>query len=303
MTRADSDRVPDGEHCLDLAAYFARIGYGGPPQASIEVLRTLQAMHIAAIPFEAIDVLLGQGVSLDPTAIEDKLVRRSRGGYCYEQNGLFRRVLARLGFAVAPRIARVLWGGVGEDQFQPRTHMALIVEAAGEQWLVDVGFGSAVPTAPLRWNSDAVQDTGLGRYRLAATNFGRRLEIEAGSVWKPLYEVFHEVPQQEDFEVGNWFTSTHPNSPFRRNLIVARATVEGRVTLLGSELTFRSPAGEARREKLNMEGLEAALQNLFHLTLEPRCKTKLVQMALQNDRSGSDVGCRVGQECVRSGRT
>jgi N-hydroxyarylamine O-acetyltransferase len=268
-----------GEHVLDLAAYFARIAYAGPQEASLDALRALQSAHIAAIPFEAIDVLLGDGVSLDPRAIDDKLVHRGRGGYCYEQNGLFSRVLERLGFAVEPRIARVLWGGAGDSQFQPRTHMALLVEAAGERRLVDVGFGSAVPTEPLRWHGDAEQDTVLGRYRLVATRFGRRLEIQAGGVWRPLYEVFHEPPQREDFEVANWFTATHPDSPFRRNLIVARATAEGRIILSGSELTFRSPRGEARRERLDAERLEAALQNLFKLPVEPRWRTELAQWA------------------------
>lgn len=279
MTKAmPSCRNPDVDDVPDLSLYFARIAYGGPQEASLPVLRALQSAHIAAIPFEAIDVFLGEGVSLDPAAIDDKLLRRVRGGYCYEQNGLFRRALQRLGFTVEPRIARVLWGGVDASQFQPRTHMALLVEAAGEQWLVDVGFGSAVPTEPLRWNSGGEQYTQLGKYRFVPTAFGRKLELDAGGQWRPLYEVFNEIPQQDDFEVSNWVTSTHPNSPFRRNLIVARATSEGRITLFGSELTFRSPGGDIRREQLDVERLEAAFQNLFNLHIEPHLKTKLTRL-------------------------
>lgn len=282
MTRTKETITTDDERPFDVGAYCARIGYSGELAVSPDVLRALQAAHIAAIRFEAIDVLVGDGVSLDPAVIEDKLVHRRRGGYCYEQNGLFRRALEHIGFAVEPRIARVLWGGVGDDQFQPRTHMVLLVEAAGEQWLVDVGFGSAVPTAPLRWTSEIAQDTGLGQYRLVPTAFGRRLELETDGGWRALYEVLLEVPQREDFEVSNWFTSTHPQSPFRRNLIVARATGDERIILSGSELTFRSPGGDVRREKLDLAGLEAALRDFFGLPVEPRWHTTLAQLVLQS---------------------
>lgn len=268
----------DVNDALDLSLYLARIAYVGPQEASLQVLRALQSAHIAAIPFEPIDVFLGEGVSLDPAAIDDKLLRHGRGGYCYEQNGLFRRALQRLGFAVEPCIARVLWGGVDESQLQPRTHMALLVQIEGEQWLVDVGFGSVVPTEPLRWNSGGEQDTQLGKYRLVPTAFGRRLEVDAGGTWKPLYKVFDEIPQQDDFEVSNWFTSTHPDSPFRRHLIVARATSEGRITLFDSELTFRSPGGETRREYLDMERLGIVLHDIFTLRIEPHLKAKLTQL-------------------------
>lgn len=264
---------------LDLAAYLTRIGYAGPQMASLPVLCALQAAHIAAIPFEAIDALLGEGISLDAARVEDKLLGRGRGGYCFEQNGLFQRVLRTLGFTVRPCIARVLWGGVGDSSFQPRTHMALRVEIAGADWLVDVGFGSAVPTAPLRWDSVIGQDTGLGRYRLVPTPFGRRLDVDGQGQgqWQPVYEVFHEPPRQEEFEVGNWFTSTHPDSLFRRHLIVARATPEGRITLLDSMLTIRAPDGRARREPVPEADLEATLRDSFKLALEPRLMAGLLE--------------------------
>lgn len=265
---------------LDLPAYLVRLSYTGPVDTSVETLHALQAAHIAAIPFEAIDVLFGDGINLDPTVIEDKLVRRGRGGYCYEHNGLYSRVLERLGFAVKARIARVLWGGVGEGGFQPRTHMALQVEAAGETWLVDVGFGSAVPTAPLRWDDSDPQNTSLGCYRLIPTAFGRRLEVRSENGWKMLYEVLDELPQQEDFEVSNWFTSTHPDSPFRHNLIVTHADGKGRVILSGSELTVRAPEGQVFKKKLDIEQLELVLRDIFNLHLDPaRLRPILAELA------------------------
>jgi N-hydroxyarylamine O-acetyltransferase len=281
MARSEAPAPP-----LDLEAYLARLAYRGPLDATLPVLQGLQQAHLAAIPFEAIDAWVGDGVNLDPQAVEDKLVRRGRGGYCFEQNGLFRRVLARLGFAVEPRIARVLWGGGEDGAPQPRTHMTLRVTVAAEAWLVDVGFGAAVPPAPLRLESEAAQETPLGRYRLAPTDFGRRLEAELGGIWRPLYEVFAEPPLDVDFEVANWFTSRHPKSLFRRNLIVARATPKGRFSLRGAELTFRAPSGESRHEDLDATGLETALQEVFGLDVQPHWRPMLDELANRPRGSG-----------------
>lgn len=90
-----------------------------------------------------------------------------------------------------------------------------------------------------------------------------------------------EVPQREDFEVSNWFTSTHPQSPFRRNLIVARATRDERIILSGSELTFRSVGHDTRKEKLDLAGLEIALREFFGLSVEPRWRSTLAQLVLR----------------------
>ena len=46
---------------VDLDAYFKRIDYDGPHEASLAVLRALTLKHPDAIPFENLDVLLGRG--------------------------------------------------------------------------------------------------------------------------------------------------------------------------------------------------------------------------------------------------
>jgi len=77
---------------VDLDAYLARIAQRRRPP-SAEALRDLMRAHVRAIPFENVDVVLRQhqGISLD--VVSAKLVGRRRGGYCYEQSGLFAAVL------------------------------------------------------------------------------------------------------------------------------------------------------------------------------------------------------------------
>ena len=118
-----------------LDAYLKRIGVvdAGPPD--VPLLRQLHAAHLAAIPFENLDILLGRGISLDLEHVFDKLVARRRGGYCFEQNTLFMTMLRELGFAVTPMEARVR---SGSTVLRARTHMVLAVEAGERQWLADV---------------------------------------------------------------------------------------------------------------------------------------------------------------------
>ena len=93
---------------IDLDAYFRRVGHDGPTAPTLATLAALQAAHAGAIAFENLDVLLGRPIPLDAGALQDKLVRRRRGGYCFEQNSLFRLVLEALGFKLAALSARVI---------------------------------------------------------------------------------------------------------------------------------------------------------------------------------------------------
>jgi arylamine N-acetyltransferase len=132
-----------------LERYFRRIGYFGARDASLPVLQALHRLHPQAIPFENLNAFLGLPVRLDEASVEAKLVAGRRGGYCYEQNLLFMRMLKLLGFEVTGLAARVMWGQP-EKAVTRRSHMLLRVELAGRTMLADVGFGGLTPTAPLR---------------------------------------------------------------------------------------------------------------------------------------------------------
>ncbi|MEO8500827.1 MAG: arylamine N-acetyltransferase [Vicinamibacteria bacterium] len=139
---------------MNLDRYFARIGFTGPPNADLATLRALHRLHIEAIPFENLDVLLGRRIDMSEAAVESKIVDDGRGGYCFEQNTLFRGVLNALGFQTEAFLGRIR-RNVPADVRTPLTHMVLRVTVEGAPWLADVGFGSLGTPAPIRRAADA----------------------------------------------------------------------------------------------------------------------------------------------------
>jgi len=110
---------------FDLDAYFARIGFGGSAGPNLATLTALHAAHVAAIPFESLDPLFGRPVKLDLDSLQAKMVGRRRGGYCFEQNHLFRGALEAIGFTVTGLGGRVVWMSAPDAPLGPRLHMLL----------------------------------------------------------------------------------------------------------------------------------------------------------------------------------
>ena len=176
---------------LDLDSYFGRIGWRGAVAPTREVLAGLCLRHTASVSFENLDILLGRPIVLDLESLFDKIVARRRGGYCFEQNGLFRAVLEQLGFRVTPLQARVRLG-VAADVHTPRTHMLLRVDFDDGPFIADVGFGFT-PTGPLRLEAGTEQTLHLDTYRFTRGDAVWTLEIRQGGAFVPAY-VFTEEP-------------------------------------------------------------------------------------------------------------
>lgn len=258
-----SARIPD------LAAYFARIGYTGPREPTLANLTAIHRHHARAIPYENLDVLLDRPISLDPAAIEQKLIHARRGGYCFEQNALFRDVLRALGFTVTALIARVRWQ-VPADVATPLTHMTLRVDLPTGPVLADVGFGSRSLYSPLALELDREQSGSLEPRRLVAHgDYYLHQSFQDGS-WADVYQFTLEAVPDVDFELGNWFTSTHRLSRFKQNLTLARAGHDCRYAMLNRDFVIRHRDGRAeKRTVATPDELLAVLAEYFDLHLPP----------------------------------
>ena len=168
---------------LDLDAYCRRIGYGGALAPTRDCLADLILAHAAAIPFENIEVLARRVPRLDLPGLQDKMIRQRRGGYCFEQNTLFRGVLQAIGFDVQPMEARIR-SGVPADVVTARTHLATRVALDGVDHMVDVGCSTIAPLAPLVLASREEQAAGSGAYRFVDVGDELLLQTLAAGVWR-----------------------------------------------------------------------------------------------------------------------
>ena len=252
---------------VDLNAYFERIGYAGAQTPTLETLRELHMRHTESIPFENLDPLLQRPVKLDAESLQRKLVDERRGGYCYELNGLFALVLDALGFRVTRLGARVVYLG-DVNSFPPRPHMLLRVDVGDESWIADVGFGGMVLTAPLRLAVDVVQETPHEPFRIVRWRDEYLMEGLVREAWVPLYRFTLQEQAASDYDLVNWYVSTHPSSLFVNFLVASRPAPGVRYALRNNELaTHRLNGGTERQTLATGEELLTALADLIQIEL------------------------------------
>jgi arylamine N-acetyltransferase len=247
---------------LDLDGYFERIDYHGAVAPTFDVLQDLITAHTRTISFENLDPLLGVPIDdLSPEALTDKLVRRRRGGYCYEHNGLMGYVLEELGFGVRRFGARVVWTLAAGAPVPSQTHTLLAVTLPGGQqpYLVDVGFGGQTPTSPIRLEIGSAQQTTHEPYRLQDRGDGLVLEALIRGDWQSLYEFATRTAPPIDLKVGSWYVSTHPSSHFVTSLIASLVTADGRCNLSGRNLAIHRGGAT---EKVRLDDASAVVDTL-----------------------------------------
>jgi N-hydroxyarylamine O-acetyltransferase len=255
---------------LDVDAYLRRIGYSGPTEPSEASLTALYRAHLAAIRFENFDVFLRGGVSVDLEDIQEKIVFRGRGGYCYEQAQLFGAVLERLGFGVERLLARV---GPDGGPARGRTHLTLRVRAGQGVWLADPGFGSC-PPAPLslrRYRSGGPQEVDGWVYELTPDEeHGQEVwklrEYQAGN-WVTLHRWEGSRVQPIDVVLSNHYTSTHPDSWFTWQPVIVKRAPDAITSILGRTYTVTRAGHSKTRGELTDKEFAAALTGEFALTL------------------------------------
>lgn len=251
-----------------LTAYLARIGWNHTPDVSLETLRALHLHHNGAIPFENLDVVLPREIELSDEAIFQKLVVARRGGYCFEQNGLFERALKEVGFEVRSLLGRVVISN--PPQMPPRTHRILLVQLAGEPWIADVGFGGQTLTAPIRLHADIEQITPHGVYRLQRAGDDWVLQFRHHERWQSMYQFEMGQQYQADFVMGNFHSAHWPASHFRHHLLMCRHLPDGvKLTLTNFHFThWRQGQVQEERVLSNVAALYEILQTRFGLGVD-----------------------------------
>ncbi len=247
---------------MDLAAYLARIGYVGTPRVDLPTLHDIHRAHLRALPYENLDVLLGQPGGVGIQGGYDKIVTGGRGGWCYEMNGLLGWALSEIGFQVTRMSGAVSRTERGE--ISHGNHLVLRVDL-DQPYIADVGFGDGMlEPIPLR----------AGTYSRAGFDF--RLETLDADWWRfhnhpfggaPYFDFTLATARDEDLATTCQWLRTSPESIFTQVAIVQRHTPEGLVVLLGRMLRRIQPDGKSHTLIGSSEELVDVLAREFGLDL------------------------------------
>lgn len=253
----------------DYGAYLRRIGLSRRPD-----WMAVHRAHATTVPFENLDPVGGRPVSLALADLEAKLVASRRGGYCFEHNLLLAAGLASAGIAdVDLMLARVRYGQAAGVQ-RPLTHLLLRVTVNGSAWHADVGFGGDGLLDPIPFGP-GVQSTQDGWvYRTVTDGNEVVLQMQRDGQWVDLYGFEPDPAPLVDLEVANWYTSTHPRSPFVNNVIVSAQRTGQRLGLIApagsdGQLVRRSPGTAPQASSVARADLASVLADEFGLTGAP----------------------------------
>ena len=214
-----------------------------PPSPTYDVLAGVLRAHIANIPFESFDVLLGRPIRLDSEGLQAKIVDARRGGYCFEHASLMYAALEAIGFAPVRHSSRVLL-------FEPRhesvrQHMFLTVTDRRCHLRHRSGVRPFRMPQPIPIDGAPVP-TGAPTHRLSREGNDWFLYVtrdgEQIQGWVSTMEEEYPV----DFEMMNHYIATHPASFFTHNILASAVTQKGRVNIMNQDVqTIRNGAAEA----------------------------------------------------------
>lgn len=254
----------------DIHLYLDKLGIDEPLEPTLKTLSLLQQRHTEVLPFQSITTFAGKLTSLKLEDIVQKVLINHEGGYCYELNSLLYYLLQQLGFEVSILTGRI----IHENNLltpHPRTHALLKVTIDEKIYLCDVGYGGLVPPTPLLIENDAIQNTHLGLYQISYQPEYRvyTLSTKVVEEWRIIYS-FNLMPEvMIDLELGNWFISTNPHSPFKARLMASKTEYPGiRHALLNDQYTIHSLGKPSIHHQLqNSDDIIEVIQTVFNLTI------------------------------------
>jgi len=263
---------------LSLLSYLTDLGLEIPDRLTLAFTTRLQQRHVERYTFNSIAALLREDISLDIDDISQKLVTRGFGGYCFEHNKLTFELLNALGGDVKLMLARVL---NNQDINAPRTHRVSLLTLDNHSYLIDTGFGSNGPIAPLLLKTDIEQKAGIDTYRLiqkAPQEYD--LQIRQADGYFTLYRFDLAEYSDADCTLGHFYSHKHPQAAFVNNLVVSIKTAEQTTLLKNQNFTIKNASGEHTQAVTTAAHLADLFASVFSISLAPEISAHLFERVI-----------------------
>ncbi len=249
-----------------ITKYLSRIKFE-KSEATVESLFALQRAHYEAVPYENIDILLGKLLDLSEEAVYDKVVKRGRGGYCFELNGLYAKLLRELGYKFTQRLGRFLLGEP-EDFIPMGRHRILVVELGEKKYLTDVGIGCPTPTLPLELSYDKIQTVDGVDYKIVKDEvFKNILMYFHHGKWENYYAFGNEENYDNDFIAPSLYCELSEQSIFNKGTMVHIYTKNGRISMDKNQVKVFANGKVDVKEIDCAQGMQEALIKNFGINV------------------------------------
>jgi len=260
---------------MRLRDYFQRIGWSDATAPTLDTLGALLRAHNHTVPFENLDVQLGNTLTTRVEEAYDKIVNAGRGGWCYEQNGLFGWALSEIGFDVQRVAASVMRAHRGPTSHA--NHLTLLVSLPHDdtRWLIDAGFGGSL-LQPIRLEEGA-------HHHPPFTVGLRQLDDNSWQFWESIggdefsFD-FEDVPADERaMSERCHYLQTSPESGFVQNFVCQLRRPNSHIVLRGRVFSIVTSEGKNKRVLESPDELVATLSDEFKL-IAPEAANLWVQI-------------------------
>ncbi|MFJ3962840.1 arylamine N-acetyltransferase [Streptomyces sp. NPDC090036] len=248
----------------DWSAYLARIGYEGPLEPTLDVLRGLCRAHVLAVPFELLDGPDGIKPAIDAASVFEKVVVRRQGGACMEVNNLFAGLLGHLGYEVTTLASRP-WLPQERAYTETGDHMVLLVRIDGTEWLVDVAYSQLTAVEPLELDGTVRTENGWAfRVHREDEEFVAQRKGLSGR-WAPIHRFTRDRRGAEHFdEIVELYLNPANDSPILHTLMCSRVTGTGKVTVVNDLLIETAEGGAESSSRIETpQAARAAMAAVF----------------------------------------
>ncbi len=248
--------------------YLKKMEYNYEIKIDYETLCKLQIAHLTHIPYENLDVLNKKPLSLEAQDLFDKMITDTRGGYCFELNGLYSNLLKSLGFDVTNLAGRFIYQ---DGKTRLRLHRILKIDIDGKSYISDVGVLSELSRKSLEFEIGKVQSDGKCEYKfeLSEAIEGEYIlyQKKPNKNWKQIYSFSLEPQLDIDYILPCFYCETHPNSSFTSGNRVAVYTEDEHIRLFNDELIFYKDGQVRKLEKIDDDKIESVLKEYFGIIL------------------------------------
>jgi uncharacterized protein (TIGR00369 family) len=268
--------------------YWDRIGYHGPLEPTLDVLREICRKHVLEVPFEALEGPEGIRPVIDRAGVYDKIVTRHGGGFCLQANGLLSHHLREIGFDVTVLAAHI-WVPHREYFSKGGDHLIMLVRVDGTEWLVDASYTHLVYVDPIELVPGEQQQDSWA-YRVRSEDGWYVVERRGEREWLPLYRFVLRPRTVEYFEESVAFhLDGETVSETTRTLMCSRGIRGGKVSLVNNVLTVAEHGTVTTRQVRDARDCAQIMARIFrgHRGLAERGLRIWERMREEREAAGS----------------